>query len=196
MVHIKMSERASNIKVKFIAPTGARKNSRKRHTPNQAGIEPRLEHLYPFKALIEKLFGRAAFMKIKMGGSMRDWRDASNKLLEAINLSVKSTVKIVDEDWLREFDNTISHGRDLLRIANTIDDLLSSLVETLAEIVFIQLGNFPLHRTSYTTPLTPKLWTLTSFRTVQYVQTEDQKKAQRRLNEIRAESARLAAAER
>jgi hypothetical protein len=36
-------------------------------------------------------------MKIKMGGSMRDWRNASIKLLDAIDSSVKYTVKIADE---------------------------------------------------------------------------------------------------
>jgi hypothetical protein len=59
-------------KIKFVSSGEVHKKSRKRLTPLQAGIQAGLEHLYPVKALIEQLFGRAAFIKIKMGGSMRD----------------------------------------------------------------------------------------------------------------------------
>jgi hypothetical protein len=184
-----------NFKIEFVAPGGVRKKPGKRLTPREAGIRAQLEHLYPVKALIEKLFGKAAFMKIKMGGSMNDWRDAATKLLDAIGLSVKSTVKIADEDWFKEIAETVTRSKTRIREADTIDGLLSYLVQGLAELVFIQLGNFPMHRISQTTPLTPKWWTLTGYRSVQYVQTDKQKKAQACLNETRAANARRAAAQ-
>ena len=77
---------------KFASPNKGHRKPRKRLTPKEAGIQARLEHLYPVKALIERLFGRAAFMKIKMGGTMNEWREASIKLLDAIELSVKSSI--------------------------------------------------------------------------------------------------------
>ena len=183
-----------DINIKFVSPGDVRKPKRKRLTPEQAGIRPRLEHLYPVKALMEKLFGRAAFMKIKMGGSMSDWRNAGLKLLDAIELSVKSTVTIADVDWFNEIGETIEHGKAGVRDAGTIDALLSYLVAALAELVFIQLGNFPRHRLHETTRLTPEWWTLTGYRNVQYVQSDQQKENQAQLNAKRAESARRAAA--
>jgi hypothetical protein len=60
------------LRIKFVSPDEVRKRPRKRLSPSEAGIQARLEHVYPIKALIEELFGRSAFMKIKMGGSMRD----------------------------------------------------------------------------------------------------------------------------
>jgi len=127
---------------------------------------------------------------------MSDWRSASLRLLNAIDLSIKSTVQIADADWFKEIAETIERGKQRVRDAETIDALLSYLVATLAELVFIQLGNFPLHRLYETTRLTPKWWTLTGFRNVQYVQSDKQKEAQARLNAKRAESAkRIAAAD-
>jgi hypothetical protein len=63
-----------DIKINLVSPSEVCKIPRKRLTPEQAGFQAQLEHLYPVKALIERLFGRPAFMKIKMGGSMRDCR--------------------------------------------------------------------------------------------------------------------------
>jgi hypothetical protein len=183
-----------DIKITFVSPGEVRKKSRKRLTPPQAGIQARLEHLYPVKAIIEKLFGRAAFMKIKMGGSMRDWVNTSIKLLDAIDLSVKSTVRIADEDWFKEIADTISRSKDRIHKADTIDVLFSYLVQALTELVFIQLGNFPQHRLYETTPLKSEWWTFTGYRSVQYVQNEKQKAAQAQLNARRAENARRAAA--
>jgi hypothetical protein len=182
-----------DIKINFISPGQFRKKSRKRLTPPQAGIEARLEHLYPVKAIIEKLFGRAAFMKIKMGGSMHDWVSTSIKLLDAIDLSVKSTVKIADEDWFKEIAETIIRSKERIRKADTIDLLFSYLVEALTELVFIQLGNFPQHRSYEATPLKSERWTFTGYRSVQYVQSEKQKAAQAQLNARRAENVRRAA---
>jgi hypothetical protein len=183
-----------DITIKFVSPGEVRKPKRRRLTPDQAGIQPRLEHLYPVKALMEKLFGRAAFMKIKMGGSMSDWRNASLRLLDAIGLSVKSTVEVADADWFKEIAEAIEHGKAGVREAETIDALLSYLVAALAELLFIQLGNFPRHPLYETTPLTAEWWTLTGYRSVQYVQIDKQKKAQAQLNARRAENARRAAA--
>lgn len=178
----------------FISPDEVRKTKRKRLTPEQAGIQPRLEHLYAVKALIEHLFGRDEYLKIKMGGSMSDWRKASVKLLDAIELSVKSTVEVADADWFKEVTLEIGHGKDSVRKADSIDALLSSLVAALAKLVFIQLGNLPQHWQHKTTPLTPQWWTLTGFRSVQYVQNDKQKSAQARLNADRAENAQRASA--
>lgn len=183
-----------DIKINFVSPGDVRKPKRKRLTSEQAGIHPRLEHLYPVKALMENLFGRAEFMKIKMGGSMSDWRKAGLKLLDAIDLSVKSTVEIADADWFKEIAEAIEHGKALVRDAETIDALLSYLVAALTELVFIQLGNFPLRLIWETTPLKRERWTFTGFRSVQYVQNEKQKKAQAQLNARRAKNARRAAA--
>jgi hypothetical protein len=132
-----MPKRAPNIKIRFASPVEVRKQSRKRLTPEQAGLRAQPEHLYPMKALIERLFGNPAFMKIKMGGSMSDWRNASLKLLDAISLSVKSTVKVADDDWFKEIGDTISRSKECIQEADTVDTLLSLLVEALAEIVFI-----------------------------------------------------------
>jgi hypothetical protein len=125
---------------------------------------------------------------------MSDWRKVGLKLLDAIDLSVKSTVEVADADWFKEIAETIERGKEQVRDAEPIDALLSSLVATLAELVFIQIGNFPRHALYETTPLTAEWWTLTGYRSVQYVQGDKQKENQAQLNAKRAKSARRASA--
>jgi hypothetical protein len=194
-VFVADGEAMPNIKIEYISPDKVRKIKRKRLTPEQAGIQPRLDHLYAVKALMEKLFGPAEFLKIKMGGSMSDWRKAGMKLLNAIELAVKSTVEVADADWFSDVLATIGRGKESVQKAETIDALLSPLLAVLAELVFIQLGNFPHHHPLHkTTPLTPKWWMLTGFRSVQYVQSDRHKRAQADLNAKRAESAKRTSA--
>ncbi len=68
---------------------------------------------------------------------MSDWRKAGLKLLDAIDLSVKSTIEIADTNWFKEVAEAIDHGRESLRNSEAIDALQSRLVATLAELVFI-----------------------------------------------------------
>jgi hypothetical protein len=65
-----MPRQPPELKIKFVFPGDMSPQKRKRLTPEQAGIIPRLEHLYAFKALIERLFGNPAFVKIGHGVEM------------------------------------------------------------------------------------------------------------------------------
>lgn len=188
-----MTGEQTDIKIRYVSPDDVGKAKRKRLTREQSGIQARLEHLYPVKALVERLFGNAAFMKIKMGGSMSNWRGMGIRILDAVALSVTSTVQIADEDWFKEVSHAIQHGKEGVRTAQTIDQLQSHLLATLAELVFIQLGNFPRHPLHKTTPLAAEWWTLDGFRTVQYVQSPLQKENQAALNARLAENASRAA---
>jgi hypothetical protein len=123
---------------------------------------------------------------------MRDWRNAGLKLLDAIDLSIKSTVSVADDDWFAEIADTVGRGKQRVHDAETIDSLLSCLVATLTELVFVQLGNFPHRRLGAAAPLTPRWWTLTGFRTVQYVQTDKQRAAQAEATAKRFENAKRA----
>jgi hypothetical protein len=184
------------IRIKLVSPGDVRPPKRKRLTPEQAGIVPRIEHLYPFKAMIERLFGNPAFMKIKMGASMREWRNACLKLLDSIELSVKSTVEIADQDWFAEVYRIIKEGRERVRGCHRIDDLFANLSVILATLVFTQLGHFPMRRHSSTTiPLSADWWRLGGFRSVLYVQNDKQRDAQANLESRRAENVRRIAQE-
>jgi hypothetical protein len=173
-----MTTKPTSIKIKYVTPSDTPKR-RRRLTPPEAGIQARIEHLYPLKSLFEQLLGRPAFMQIKMGGSMKNWRHVSCRLLDAVQMAVTSTVTVADDDWFRDVREEIARGKDAIRQIETVDNLVAYLASTVTRLVFIQLGNQPTRSISLkTVPLTPDWWTFRSRRSVQYVQDAKQREAQ------------------
>ena len=134
-----------------------------------------MSHMYALKSSIEELLGRQAWYDLKETTSAATWRKYVLKLLDAIELSVETTVLIKDDDWTADVRSNIAHGRDLARIATTPEDTIAALSGTLLRQVFLQLGAAPFNRSSDTTPLKPARWDFSGFRSVQYVQSEKQR---------------------
>ena len=79
---------------------------------------------------------------------------------------------------MRYFDRKFRHNKSritLVKGAKTINDLFSSLAGTYARLSFLQFGLRVSRRGN--SSLRKEKWKLNSFRTVQYVQTEEQKKS-------------------
>ena len=110
-----------------------------------------MSHMYALKSSIEELLGRQAWYDLKETTSAATWRKYVLKLLDAIELSVETTVLIKDDDWTADVRSNIAHGRDLARIATTPEDTIAALSGTLLRQVFLQLGAAPFNRSSDTT---------------------------------------------
>jgi hypothetical protein len=136
-----------------------------------------LSHMYALKSAIEDLLGEAAWRDLKECTSLTTWRRYVLKIIDAIELSVKTNIQICDEDWMTRVASNLAHGRDLARIANDTDDLVAALTATLLEQVFLQLGHAPRRKGSRAVALKAESWRLDSFRTVQIVQTPAQREA-------------------
>ncbi|AWI55416.1 hypothetical protein DEH84_17640 (plasmid) [Aquabacterium olei] len=136
-----------------------------------------LSHMYALKSAIEDLLGEAAWRDLKECTSLATWRRYVLKVIDAIELSVKTNIQICDEDWMNQVTNNLAHGRDLARIARNTDDLVAALTATLLEQVFLQLGHAPHRKTSRAVTLKAENWRLDGFRTVQIVQTPAQREA-------------------
>ena len=147
------------------------------------------------KFLLERLFGKPVWYRLKETGDIRTWRQETTRLLRAIDLSIKSTVQIADDQWREDVATIIADGiRDIER-AEYIDTLLSDLAATLAQVVFAQIGNMPVPYSHDIVPLTARNWTLDGFRSVQYVQTVAQRAAVQRQQRRLAENAKRAESE-
>jgi len=104
----------------------------------------------------------------------------------AIGLAITSSVEIADDDWFVDIDNILELGRTQIAESKTVTDLFASLSATLARLVFLQIGFFPLGRQQKETiPLTKEWWTLSSVRTVQYVQNDKQRRTAQGLRKKR-----------
>lgn len=87
-------------------------------------------------------------------------------------------MKVADPDWHKAIESVLDLGRDRVKGARTAPDLFAGLTATLTEIVFNQIGFMPTRsRRNEIVPLKKEFWEMNNFRTVQYVQTVEQKAA-------------------
>jgi hypothetical protein len=163
--------------IKFIGPNDTVTKPRP-STAEEIGLKHEMSQFYSLKATMEALFGHPMYMDLKETTDLAVWRKAMKKLLDAVGISVRHTVKVADPDWHEAIEKILNHGRDRVKGARTAADLFAGLTATLTEIVFTQLGFMPTRsRHSKKVPLAKGYWEMNNFRTVQYVQTPAQRKA-------------------
>ena len=150
-------------------------------------IRADLSQYYAAKALFEKILGRAAFMRVKDYGPLSAWRENYTKLLCAVGVAAKATVDVADVEWKQEISELLTRGIKRLVTAKSIDELHAAAAATLGELAFLQLGFVPKgHCRVANVPLTGRNWKMNPVRTVQYVQSAEQRAAQKRLSKSKA----------
>jgi hypothetical protein len=152
------------------------------YTPRPARGVERLDEIphdlsfaYTLKAAFEDILGPEAFRKLKECHELRVWKSESKRLLRASLIAFHETVEIADAAFREEVTDTIDFGLKTIGLAKSIDQLFSSLAATYARLSFLQLGLRP-NRWRGNGSLQKQDWKLSAYRTVQYVQTERQKR--------------------
>jgi hypothetical protein len=164
--------------IKVLEPGVLGKVQRRRPTHDEIGIRADLAQFYAMKAVLERTLGHPVYLKLKDYAPLKEWRKATIRLLDAVELAINSTVEIADQEWRDDIAAAIRLGRDLIKGSNTSSALFAVLSATLTEIVFLQIGFMPSRpRPGKTAPLTADFWTLNRYRSVQYVQTAAQRQA-------------------
>lgn len=138
------------------------------------------------KSLVENLFGRRAWLEVKQSTSVQVWKKYSKRILSAISTSARVTVEIADSEWHDELDSIINLGTVRLEHAKDTEAVFSALAGTLGLVSFHQLGRAPSNALrSQVTLRHPSNWKFNQYRSVQYVQNNEQlkiKKASKRLS--------------
>lgn len=99
------------------------------------------------------------------------------RLLSAIEVSAKSTVEIAGEFWFEELSGEVGHGKEMVRLSEDFEQLISNLPASLGSISFLQLGLVPRRLTVESVTLRHSSnWKLDRYRSVQYVQNFEQQK--------------------
>lgn len=152
-----------------------------------SNIRADLSQYYAAKALFEKILGRAAFMRVKDYGPLSAWRENYTKLLRSVGVAVEATVEVADVVWKQEVSDLLTHGIKRLTTAKSIDELHAAAAATLGELAFLQLGFVPRgHDRVANVPLIGRNWKMNPVRTVQYVQSAEQRAAQKCLSQSKA----------
>lgn len=145
-----------------------------------------MSQFYAMKDVMEQLFGKRTYLRLKETANLKDWKASTIKLLNAILRASESSIAVADDDWRSEIADAVKLGANLISSSDHISDLFSSLAATVTKIAFLQIGHMPNHRLQQkTVPLTKEWWALNQFRSVQYVESEAQKAALGQVKEKR-----------
>ena len=92
-------------------------------------------------------------------------------------------MEVADVEWKEEVKSLLTHGVERIATATSIDELHAAVAATLGELAFLQLGFIPRgHHRVDTVPLAIRNWRMNPVRTVQYVQSAEQRATQKRLS--------------
>jgi hypothetical protein len=149
------------------------------------GIRYDISQFYPLKAAFEQILGRRTYRKLKETATLSDWKVETKKILKAIELSIAETVKVADAEFYKEAKQLIELGHIHIKSAKDISELFASLSATLTRIIFLQIGYIPAHNSLESVPLTQKNWNLACVRSIQYVQSTEQKEVAKRIKDRR-----------
>jgi hypothetical protein len=136
-----------------------------------------IEDSLGLKNLFENLFGRKAWRDLKESIDIQRWKKYCSRLLSAIEVSVQATVQVADEEWFNELSSEVEHGKEMIKLSEDFEQLFAALAASLGTISFLQLGLVPKRLTQENITLRhPTNWKLDRYRSVQYVQNEEQRK--------------------
>jgi hypothetical protein len=154
------------------------------------GIRYDMSQFYPLKAAFEQILGKRTYRKLKETATLSDWKVETKKLLKAIELSLTETVKVADAEFHKEAKQILDLGCAHTKSAKDISELFAGLSATLTRVVFLQIGYIPAHDRVESISLTQKNWNLACVRSVQYVQSSEQKETAKRLEDRKNEARR------
>ena len=141
----------------------------------QAPLSGLAEH-YALKALIERVLGHESFLRVKEYAPLSAWKVQASRLLKVLRRSIEVTVMVADDDWRREVADLIDRGLSRIKAAPSVPELHAGLAATLGELAFLQIGLIPEHAGRRSAPpINSTDWNLAFVRSVQYVQSAQQK---------------------
>jgi hypothetical protein len=63
--------------------------SKRRFSREESGLRYDMQQFYSMKVVLEQLFGKPTYQRLKETASLKDWKDSTSKLLRAIELSIR-----------------------------------------------------------------------------------------------------------
>lgn len=144
-----------------------------------------IERYYSLKATLERVWGKGTYSDLKHCSDVRIWKRYLQRTLEAIELSISETVQIADPAWFEEVAAILEMGAERLHDTGDFDELFQAFAATLIELSFHQIGLCPQRVMSNRATLRRGGWKLNAYRSVQYVQSGEQKERLERRNEQR-----------
>lgn len=75
------------------------------------------------KSALEDLFGSDAWYAFKEPNHLGTWRKYVERTFRAVELSIKDSVEIYDEEWMKDVSLCLQQGIEQLKLASSIDEV-------------------------------------------------------------------------
>ena len=126
---------------------------------------------------IDNALGPSAWYALKKATDAAVWKKHFEKMLRSYLVAAKATVTVADDCWHQEFQANIMTAIKGVRSAGGFDSALDVFCAALIRQSYLQLGMVLNRRGSAreSFPLVSGNWRLNAYRTVQYVQTREQR---------------------
>lgn len=134
-----------------------------------------IEKFYALKSLFENIWGDGTYIELKHCSDLKVWKSYCERTLRATQIAASDTVVIADEAWHGELSSIVEKGIRSMKAAQDFTDLFQYFAAMYAEISFHQLGHMPRRRIGKRSRLQKGNWRLDEYRSVQYVQNNEQK---------------------
>ncbi|MFC1893796.1 hypothetical protein ACFLYR_07230 [Chloroflexota bacterium] len=127
-----------------------------------------------FEILLTRLFGKRSYHGFSEIHDINSWKKHIIKLIGAIRKSILVNVDTTDSLHISTLLRSCNEAKDEINKATVKNQINTSAIEHLAEIVFELMGRMPDHR-DYKVINRPEHWKLDSYRKLNYTQTSNQK---------------------
>lgn len=129
------------------------------------------------KSTIENALGLDGWCALKDATKVAVWKKYFEATLHSYLVAARETVTVADDDWRDEFEENLENAKAEIQLAGTVEDALDVFCAALIRQSYLQLGMVPrrLGAPSHNAKRGAKTWRLDGFRSVQYVQTREQR---------------------
>ncbi|WP_460274928.1 hypothetical protein [Celeribacter sp. ULVN23_4] len=133
------------------------------------------EEAFALKTSLERILGHEEWLRLKDTRSIGAWRKSLLRALKSSSVAINSTVKVADDQWRDEAQRIIRQCEERLRTVSTIREAFAVIAACYIELSFHQLGFCPDRQGSHAkVRAIDAHWNLSTYRSVQYVQNEEQ----------------------
>ena len=129
-----------------------------------------------FSFLIHQLYGGQDYRIIKSYNDPLSAKKYYLKIIKSIRFSIEETISITDNNHKEELLQTIDRFKTRIKSARTFEQLDQLMITFQSEIIFLLIGFLPNRRRTNKVINSRGNWKLDSYRQIQYIQTNEQKK--------------------
>lgn len=126
--------------------------------------------------VIEKLYGRKDYKRLKTNHNLTIARNAYLKIVKSIKFAINETILTIDNTHRKKLDHILGGITSDLKESINLDELDQRMISFQTELVFTLIGFCPDRIDAKRIINNKEIWKLDNYRQIVYIQNDEQKK--------------------